>query len=213
MIRFTILILIVGLVACNADYQAKPRAYKQIDLPKQHSYQLFNDAKFPYEFEYPVYSKVIKDSTYFSEEAANDYWINVDFGQYKCKVYLSYNAVNGTSTYKKLGADGKYIDSVATNSFEKLVSDAFKLTSKHEVKSSGKKDKVFKTADGSGGIYFNVDGQVASPIQFFISDTTKHFLRGALYYDASPNTDSTRPLTNFFEKDIEHLIKTFKWRK
>jgi gliding motility-associated lipoprotein GldD len=208
---FITILCITICVACNEGFRPKPKQYTQIALPKAHQYQQFTQPNFPYSFEYPVYATTVQDSTFFDNNRPDNNWINIDYTKYNCKIFLSYSDVNGVSVYKKKLPNGQYVDSVGKNSFEKLVKDAFNLTSKHDIKSSGKEDKLFKTDQGSGGVYFYVSGQVASPIQFFITDTVKNFVRGALYYDASPNTDSTAPITKFIEEDINHLIKTFKW--
>jgi len=63
------------------------------------------------------------------------------------------------------------------------------------------------------GLFFNVGGDVATANQFFLSDTTKHFLRGALYFNTTPNADSLGIVNSFLVEDVRHLINTFKWRK
>jgi gliding motility-associated lipoprotein GldD len=71
---------------------------------------------------------------------------------------------------------------------------------------------VMHTPNGLTGIFFNLSGNVATAKQFFLSDTTKHFLRGALYFDATPNEDSLRPVNAFLQQDMKHLINTLKWK-
>jgi gliding motility-associated lipoprotein GldD len=74
------------------------------------------------------------------------------------------------------------------------------------------KDSVFTTANGVSGIYFKVGGNAATARQFFMSDTARNFIRGALYFDTTPNADSLKPVQDFLQKDIEHLINTFRWK-
>src|SRR6185295_13017410 len=93
----------------------------------------------------------------------------------------------------------------------KLVDDAFKLTYKHSTKATSIKDSLIHTPNGITGIFFRVGGNAATAKQFFLSDTTKNFFRGALYFDVTPNADSLRPVLDFLQKDIDHLINTFKW--
>jgi hypothetical protein len=201
-------------IACNSSFQPKPKGYFAIELPKERTYQKFDDAKYPYTFEFPTYAKVIKDSTFFEASPKNDFWVNVDFPQYKCKIYLSYNSVKGQSYYKvKDKITGVYKDSLGQNSFDKLRDDAFKLTAKHIYKADNIPNEKVRTPNGIEGILFKVGGNAASPMQFFLSDTSTHFLRGALYYDAAPNADSTKPITDYLNKDIEHIINTLQWRK
>ena len=68
------------------------------------------------------------------------------------------------------------------------------------------------TCNGYGGVYFTLKGNTATANQFFITDSVKHFLRGALYFSATPNADSLQPVNNFLKTDVEHLINTLKFK-
>lgn len=193
--RFSIIFLL--LVSCNSVYTPKRRGYFKIDFPR-HEYQTFDQAGFPYTFEYPVYANIVKDSSFFDTVPENPYWINIDFPRFNGRIYVS---------YKDIGPARR-----SGNSFEKLRDDAFKMAYKHSVKASSIDQTVIQTPNGIGGIYFNVGGNAATANQFFLSDTTKHFLRGALYFDTAPNEDSLGIVNQFLEKDMQHLINTFHWR-
>ena len=196
--------------ACNSTYTSKKTGYYKIDFPER-KYTVFQKEGFPYTFEYPIYAQVVKDSTYFDQDLQNPYWINLDFPQLGGRIFLSYKAVGGKSTYKVKQVDGFYKDSLGTNVFDLMVNDAFKLTSKNESVASSIKDSLFHTQNGITGVFFRVGGNAATSKQFFMSDTTKNFFRGALYFDVTPNADSLRPVIDFLQKDIDHLINTFKW--
>jgi gliding motility-associated lipoprotein GldD len=184
---------ILVLVSCNSDYTIKPRGYFKIDLP-QKGYQKFDRPGYPYTFEYPVYSNVIKDTLFFESETENPYWINVDFPQFNSKIHISYKEV------------GK-------NKIDSLVNDAFTMAYKqHTYKASAIEPVPFTSDKGIQGVYFSLSGNTATANQFFITDSVKHFLRGALYFDATPNEDSLRPVSNFLRQDMEHLINTLQWR-
>jgi gliding motility-associated lipoprotein GldD len=71
---------------------------------------------------------------------------------------------------------------------------------------------LVKTPLGVSGICFKVGGNAATARQFFLTDSVKHFLRGALYFNATPNADSLKPVQDFLQKDIDHLINTLNWR-
>lgn len=178
--------------SCNSDYTPKPKGYFRIDFPKK-EYQLFNEPNYPYSFEYPVYARVIKDSSFFGEETENPWWINVTFPQFNGTVYIS---------YKKIG----------TNKFDKLVNDAYTMTNKHTSKAYSIEDSAIVTPNNVRGTFFRVGGNVATANQFFLTDTTTHFLRGALYFDATPNEDSLGIVNNFLIQDVRHMINTFKWK-
>jgi gliding motility-associated lipoprotein GldD len=184
--------LIVAISSCNSDYTIRQKGYFRIDLP-EHKYVTFDKPGYPYSFEYPVYANIVQDSTFFETEPENPFWINIDFPSLNGKIYMSYKDV------KK-------------NQFDKLVDDAFKLTYKHSTKATGIKDSLMHTPNGVTGIFFKVSGNAATARQFFVTDSTSHFLRGALYFDSTPNADSLGIVNDFLEVDMKHLINTLRWK-
>ncbi|MEP6700491.1 MAG: hypothetical protein ABJA85_04220 [Bacteroidota bacterium] len=180
--------------ACNSDYSVgKKKGYFHINFPEK-KYQLFDKPGYPYLFEYPVYSNVVKDSTFFGDKAG-DWWINIDLPQFGGRIYIS---------YKEIGLK---------NNFDSLVKDGFKMAYKQHVDvSSGINDSLMKTPNGVEGIYFSLAGNTATANQFFLTDSTKHFLRGALYFNAAPNSDSLGIVNDFLKTDLQHLINTLKWK-
>jgi len=181
------------LISCNQVYTPKKRGYFKIDFPA-HQYQSFDQKDYPYSFEYPIYASIIRDTSYFEARPENPYWINIDFPRFNAKIYIS---------YKEIGP----------NSFDKLREDAFKMTFKHTYKASSIEDSIMHTPNGIGGVFFNVGGNAATAKQFFVSDTTRNFLRGALYFDAAPNEDSLGIVNLFLQEDMAHLINSFRWKK
>lgn len=197
--------------SCNSTYTSKKTGYFKIDFPER-KYNLFQKEGYPYSFEYPAYAQVIKDSEYFDANPENPYWINIDFPQFHGRIFLSYKIIGGKALYKVKQANGTYKDSFGVNKFDNMVNDAFNLTNKNQVVASSIKDSLMHTHNGLTGVYFKVGGNAATAKQFFLSDTTKNFIRGALYFDVTPNVDSLKPVQDFLQADIEHLINTFKWR-
>ena len=179
------------LLACNSDYTPKPRGYYRIDFP-QHVYRAFNRPEFPYSFEYPVYGNIIRDTAFFGDKPENPFWINIDFPRFHARIYISYKQVNGN--------------------YDKLREDAYKMTYKHTYKASSIEDSLISTPLGVHGIFFNVGGNAATAKQFFVSDSTKHFLRGALYFDTAPNSDSLSIVNTFLQEDMYRLINTLRWK-
>jgi gliding motility-associated lipoprotein GldD len=198
------------LFSCNSPFTPRERGYYQIEFPER-SYQTFNEPGYPYSFEYPVYGKVMKDSSMFDGNTDNPYWINLDFPAFNGRIYLSYKTVGGNSVYKVKSATG-YRDSIVRNTFEGMREEAFRMTYKHTVKASGIQDSVIQTPLGVGGVYFKVEGNAATSRQFYLTDTSRHFLRGALYFDSAPNADSLAVVNAFLEEDMRHLIRTFRWK-
>jgi gliding motility-associated lipoprotein GldD len=187
------LIIAFGLfVACNSDYTPRQRGYFKIPLP-EHKYQTFDKPGYPYTFEYPVYANILQDTTFFEDKPENPYWINIDFPGFNSRIYIS---------YKEIGKQ----------TFDKLRDDAYKMTYKHTLKATSIEDSLMRTEQGVSGVFFNVGGNAATGRQFFLTDTVKHFLRGALYFDTTPNEDSLSHVNNFLQRDMEHMINTFRWK-
>jgi gliding motility-associated lipoprotein GldD len=180
------------LASCNSPYTPKPAGYFKINFPEK-KYQQFNQLGYPYTFEYPVYAKIVKDSTFFGDATENPWWINVEFPQFSARIYLSYKIIGA---YK----------------LDSLLNDAFNLTNKHSVKASYIDDSVMNVSNNVHGEFFKIEGNVATANQFFLTDSIKNFIRGALYFDATPNEDSLRPVNRFLVEDMKHLINTFRWK-
>lgn len=186
-IAFSLLIL-----SCNSPYTYKKKGYFKIEFPEK-KYSLFDQPGYPYEFEYPVYSTIIKDTAFFEDKPENPWWINIDIPHFHGRIYISYKEVN-------------------KNNFDSLVSDAFKMAYKqHAEVSTGIEESPVQTPNAEG-FYFSLGGNTATANQFFLTDSTKHFLRGALYFDATPNEDSLGIVNDFLKKDLQHLINTLKWK-
>jgi len=190
---FACLLFSFFLASCNSEYTFKPRGYFKINLPPK-SYQVFDQPGYPYSFEYPVYAHVMKDTTFFEDKPENPWWINIDFPQFDARVYVSYKTVT-------------------RKNFDSLVNDAFKLSYKqHTNVATGREDQEISTPNNIHGMYFTLTGNTATANQFFLTDSVKHFLRGALYFNATPNEDSISLVNNFLRADILHLINTLKWK-
>lgn len=180
------------LISCNSPFTPKPTGYFRIPFPEK-KYRLFEQPGYPYTFEYPVYATITKDSMFFGETTENPWWINVDFPQFNGRIYVS---------YKDIGS----------NKFDTLVKHAFTLTGKHSSKAYSIDDSLISTPNKVNGVFFTVGGDVATANQFFLTDSTRHFLRGALYFNAAPNADSLGIVNRFLIADVKHLINSFKWR-
>ena len=182
------LIIILSLASCSEGYSPKPRGYFRIDLPEK-QYARF-DSAYPYSFEYPVYAKVVADNRATSEP----YWINIDFPRFQGRIYISYKPVK--------------------NNLSEYLEDARTFVVKHIPKAEAIDDTlIYRPDDRIFGLVYYIQGsQAASPCQFFVTDSSAHFLRGALYFNVEPNNDSLAPVLAFIEEDIRHLVKTFRWK-
>lgn len=176
-------------VGCDSEYYPKPRGYFRIDLPEK-SYIRF-DSTLPYSFEVPVYSKILPDN----DPNAEPYWINITFPRFRGTVHLSYKKINGNLN--------DYLEDTRT------------MVMKHIPKASSIDNKAYENPDKKVyGLTYTISGvAAASPYQFYLTDSTRHFVRGALYFNTVPNNDSLAPVIEFLKEDINHLIETFEWRE
>lgn len=183
-----ILVFLFLFAACEETYTPKPRGYFRIELP-EHEYASF-DTTFPYSFEYPVYAVLGPDP--FSPD--EPYWLNIDFPEHKGRIHLSYKKVDGN--------------------LKEYLEDSREFVMKHIPKASAINDSLILDRERKlFGLVYQIEGMgAASPCQFFVTDSTQHFVRGALYFDVIPNNDSLAPVIDFLQKDIEHLLATFQWK-
>lgn len=185
--------ILICCLSCDETFTPKPKGYFKIDFPKK-SYVRFNEPGYPYSFEFPAYGKVIKDSTFFDTIPENPYWVNIDFPQFGARIHLSYKLIE-----KK-------------EQTHLLIEDAFKMTGKHSIKATYIDEIPVNEGTGKYGFIFDVGGNAATGKQFYLTDSSHHFIRGALYFEATPNFDSISPSEQFLYKDMQHLIKTLQWR-
>ena len=187
-----LLIVTLVLVSCGSDDDIptpKPFTYFRIDFPEK-KYEVFRDSC-PFEFEYPSnYSLVLPDSDNNSEPC----WKNIVFPKYAAELNLSYKRIN--------------------NNLNEYLQDSWSLATRHQVKASGMPETpVMRDSAKVYGLMFEIEGNAASSLQFYVTDSTKHFLRGALYFFAQPNYDSLAPVIEFLKKDVEKMITTLSWKE
>jgi gliding motility-associated lipoprotein GldD len=188
-------IFILGLLAwlvsaCgSSSYVPKPKGYNRIDLPEPKYVALVGD--YPYQFEHSAYAQIRPDSAKIAEK----YWIHLKYNQFKADVQL---------TYKNVQQDPKF--------FAEFVDDSHKLISKHFIKASGVEEDIIKTKTGKTAAVYTLEGEVPSQFQFYVSDSTRHFLRGALYFRTATKNDSLAPVIEYIKKDIVHLLETLQWK-
>lgn len=209
--RILLFLPVILLCACNGVPVPKPKGYFRIELPK-HQYRTFDQPGYPYSFEYPTYATIVKDSSYFDEQPQNPYWVNVDFPDFHARFYLSYIRIGTSALYKVKNRTGIYQDSSGVNTFDKLINDAFNLTNRHAYKATSIDQTPVDPRPDVSGFIFEVGGDAATAEQFFVTDSSKNFLRGALYFDATPNEDSLKPVNRFLFEDMKHLINTLQWK-
>jgi gliding motility-associated lipoprotein GldD len=181
--------LALSMIACGAEYTPKPKGYNRIDLPEQ-TYQTLQEDH-PYTFEYSSHAKIRPDSSMI----AQPHWINILYPQLGANVQLTYKDINNNQQM-----------------LNDLVEDARKLTSKHQIKAYAIEETEVRVPSGDVAAVFELEGEVPSQFQFYLTDSTKHFLRGALYFRTATQNDSLAPVIDFIKKDIIHMLNTLKWK-
>ncbi|MCP4309935.1 MAG: gliding motility lipoprotein GldD [Bacteroidetes bacterium] len=183
---FTLLVLGAATVSCDRSFTPKPAGYVRIETPEK-EYRLYDNQPFS-SFEIPVYANISVD-----RRRGESGWINLVVPQVNGTIHLSYKPVSGNL--------GEYITDCRT------------LAYKHTVKADGIEETPFiHREDKRFGMVYDLSGDVASAVQFFITDSTTHFLRGSLYFNCPPNRDSLKPVIDFMRDDIMHLIETTEWK-
>ena len=180
-------------MSCNETPTPKPRAYFRVEFPEK-GYQQYDNPECPYRFNYPVYSKIERKETQFGDKVGDPCWINVIFEDMNGTLYLSYKSLEDS------------------HSLGNLLEDTHFMTYKHTIKADYINEYGISDPDSSKyGLYYAVGGNAASSIQFYLTDSTKNFLRGSVYFRSQPNWDSIQPILKFIEKDVKHFIETFEW--
>ncbi|MBS1657820.1 MAG: gliding motility lipoprotein GldD [Bacteroidetes bacterium] len=180
--------------ACERNYTPKPRGYFKITLPER-SYRKFDNGSCPFTFEYPAYGVINRDSVFLDTVPDNPCWFNITFPSLNGNLYLSYKEINNSHTLND------------------LIEDSHRLTFKHTIKADFIDESFLRTPQHVSGILFDVGGNAASALQFYVTDSSKHFLRGSLYFYNTPNADSIAPVLKFIRPDVIKLIETLQWNE
>ncbi len=179
----------VAIASCSAEYTPKPKGYNRIDLPET-AYQPLQE-EHPYTFEYSQHAKIRPDSSMI----AQPHWINIIYPSLGANVQLTYKAINN---------DPKMLNN--------LIEDARKLTGKHQIKAYSIEETEVRTPQGDIASVFELEGEIPSQFQFYVTDTTTHFFRGALYFRTATQNDSLAPIIEYVKKDIVHLLNTLEFK-
>ncbi len=176
----------LAVTGCKRSYTPKPHGYFRITFPEKNYVRY--EGPCPYTFEYPVYARVVKDH----EPDAEPCWLNVEFPQFHGRLHLTYKNIE--------------------DNLGQMLEDTYSLAYKHTVKADAIHERAFTdTARKVYGIFYDIRGNAASNVQFYLTDSTRHYLRGAFYFNLVPNKDSLAPVIRFISQDIIHMIETFSW--
>ncbi|NJN41028.1 MAG: gliding motility lipoprotein GldD [Flammeovirgaceae bacterium] len=180
----------LGFLSCSRDYQPKPKGYNRLDLP-DHNYSITPDS-LPYQFEYSSHAQLLKDTSWIREE----HWVEIYYPLFKATIHVTYKEINSS---EKL--------------LREFLNDAYVLTSKHQIKANAINETLVKTPGGKSAMIAEIEGEVPSQFQFTVTDSVKHFLRGAVYFNVQVQNDSLAPAIDYMKIDAMHLINTLDWKK
>lgn len=179
------LLFVLLISACGEDYLPKPMGYNRIDLPEREFEALAMNL--PYTFQHSTHLQVEPDSFNMAEKT----WINLHYTSLGARVHLTYKPIDGNREKLK-----------------SYLNDALNLTFKHQIKAYGIDESVVRTPEGYTGLVAELSGEVPTQFQFFVTDSTSHFLRGALYFNTAVKNDSLAPIIEYVKTDMMHLINT-----
>ena len=194
--KFSWFILLVFVMAsCETIFVPKPKGYNRIELPDHKYVQL--QSEHPYTFQHSVYATVSQHKSAYTEP----HWIDVYYPSFDASVQL---------TYKVLGEnnDKNKVREIVVN---EMTNDARKLTNRHNVKAFSIEEVELENKNGISSYVFELEGDVPSQFQFYATDSTKNFLRGALYFKTATKNDSLAPVIEFVKADIVHMLNTLDW--
>ncbi|MBL7838909.1 MAG: gliding motility lipoprotein GldD [Cyclobacteriaceae bacterium] len=184
-----IIFVLTTSVSCEREYLPKPLGYNRLVLPAP-AYHALPDT-LPYTFEYSKHARLLADTSWIREK----FWVEIYYPELKANIHV---------TYKKIMNNEQLL--------KEFLNDAYVLTSKHQIKAYAIDEVITHNPKGHTAVVVELDGEVPSQMQFTITDSTKNFLRGALYFNTKVQNDSLKPAIEYMKKDIMHLINTFDWK-
>lgn len=187
--RIVLPIISLFMLGCGDEPLPKPKGYLRLEYPEAKYKKVVSSLPFTFE------ENELLASTSKVKSSGKTKGLNVKYPSLKATIYLSYKEV-----------DNDNLDS--------LLRDAQNLTQKHTIKADEITYKPFENPkDKVYGMLYEVGGDAASQSQFYVTDSTKHFLSGSLYFYAKPNYDSIYPASEYLKKDIKRLMESIKWKE
>lgn len=189
---FNVALMLFCFCGCRETAVPKPKGYFRIDLPEKEYVSLKEgdlDPEIPLAFEYPVYGTIPAKGESNTEPG----FFNIEFPAYKAAIYFTYRDIN--------------------NDLASLIEQTYTMNVKnHVIKAEAIDEQIINNSQSKVyGILYDLKGNTATAVQFYVTDSVKHYLRGSLYFESEPNADSLSPVIDFFREDIIHLIGTLKW--
>ncbi|SDS25546.1 gliding motility lipoprotein GldD [Gramella sp. MAR_2010_147] len=171
-------------ISCKQDLQPKPKGFLALEYPEA-QYKTI-DIGCPYSFEM---NKMAEISPSRNRVPC---WIDLQYKDMNGVIFITYQPVK--------------------NNLDSLLMDAQKLPLQHTIKADVIEGDVYTNElHNTYGIFYEVDGNAASQAQFYLTDSTDHFLTGSVYFNSLPNFDSIVPAAEYLKTDMRHLIESLRW--
>ena len=177
-----LLLLSFSFFSCQEEVYPKPKAYLHLEYPVATYHQFKNDC--PFSFAISTSSKIE-----FKEG---------------CNAMVNYPKLNATIhiTYRRV-----------RNNLKQIMLEVDKLTTKHSVKADAIIPHPFENIKkNTYGLLSDVQGQSASNVQFYVTDSTNHMLTAALYFKVRPNYDSIYPAVAYIKNDMMKMMETITFQ-
>lgn len=180
------ILLLPVMTACNNHYTPKPSGFFRIDTGANEYRNYDESGRFGF-----LYSDKASIEPLKTEKKGEE-WFNINYPEFNARIYCSYMDIK-------------------PGDFDKAAEDSRTFVYRHAIKADNIDMKLFSNEEENVyGTLYLIDGNVASPIQFTLSDSVSYFFRGALYFNESTDRDSIAPVLDFIDKDIHELISSFR---
>jgi gliding motility-associated lipoprotein GldD len=187
------LILLIGCT--TPEFRPKPRSYPRVFLPEK-SYFILNEQACPFTFSAGQYTSFQPDTSFFDQKPIHDCWFDLYYPDFNARLHFSYYPIGGRN-----------------KGLDILKDDAFKMADWHNKRANYIDEVAIEHPESNvSGFIFFIDGPAASPLQFYVTDSTQHFLRGSLYFNTVVQPDSLAPMYQFIREDVLILIETLRWK-
>ncbi|MEP7263961.1 MAG: gliding motility lipoprotein GldD [Bacteroidota bacterium] len=173
--------------ACDETAIPHQKGYLRLELPPA-KYKVFDPEGCPFKFEVSEKATLVPDTNSLSESC----WWYINYPSFNAQIFLSYKTID--------------------NNFSAYAEDSRTLVYKHTQRANSIEEEFIKNDFHASGILYSIGGDAASSVQFYMSDSSKHFLRGALYFNSAPNSDSLAPVIQYIKKDIDRMLATLQWK-
>lgn len=168
--------------SCKDDVLPKPPSQLRLEYPEAEYAAFENHCPLTFDMNAEAIIKEDKNCGF-----------EITYPKMKATVYLTYKTVNGD--------------------IEKLLRDAQKLTYEHVIKADDILEQPYLNPEKKVyGMFYQVDGNAATNAQFYVTDSTKHFVTGSVYFYAKPNFDSIMPAADYIKNDMQRIMETIRWK-